>query len=158
MFSKRFLFLQVFLFLVLGSLLFTVYRQKMSVPALPVLGQVSHFSLDNSDGLKTSLEDLKGKVWVADFVFTTCGSICPMMTKHMNVLHRSFHDNDDVRLLSISVNPENDSPEVLNQFARKYKADTKHWFFLTGSREEITKIVVESFKLGDIKDPIFHSS
>ena len=155
MFSKRFLFIQItFIVLLLSS--FWLYQNRPK--PLPVLGVVANFKLKSSTGEVKSLTDLKGKVWVADFMFTSCGNICPMMTKNMSVLHRIFRPFQEIRLVSFSVNPENDTPEVLQKYAVKYQADPKQWFFLTGSREDITHIVVNSFKLGDIKEPIFHSS
>jgi protein SCO1/2 len=158
MLSKKFIIIQLIFWLGVGGIVFSYQQHKAKLNALPVLGVIQDFKLNNSDGFTTSLSDLKGKVWVANFVFTTCGTICPMMTKNMNILHRSFHEYNDVRLVSVSVNPEEDTPEKLTQYSRKYRIDTSHWFFLTGSREDITKLVVESFKLGDIKEPIFHSS
>ncbi len=172
MFSKKFLYIQIPLIIVAAVLLFAYLRKSSNitfsptiaqslpvvVKPLPVLGSVADFQLKSSDAQDVSLIDLKGKVWVADFMFTSCGSICPMMTKNMNILHRSFHDNVDVKLVSISVNPEGDSPEVMGAYARKYRIDTHQWYFLTGTRDAITKLVIESFKLGDIKEPIFHSS
>ncbi len=134
-----------------------LYRRPVAVP-LNVLAQVNDFKLINSDSQEISLKDFKGKIWVADFFFTSCGTICPMMGSHMGRLQRTFQSYPDVKLVSFSVNPEQDNPEVLKKYAKKYHADTRQWFFLTGSREEITKLMVTSFKMGDIKEPIFHSS
>jgi protein SCO1/2 len=156
MFSKKFILIQLLAVSVAACLL--VFYIRSAQPALPVLGHVQDFHLTNSEGKEVSLKDLKGKVWVADFFFTTCGSICPMMGNHMKRIHQAFKPYGDVRLVSFSVNPENDNPEVLKQYAKKYNADTRQWIFLTGSREDMTKVAVESFKLGDIKEPIFHSS
>ncbi len=158
MFSKRFLLFQIIAILICISLYVGYRLQQPQKKTLPVLGSVAAFTLNNSDGFETSLTDLKGKIWVGNLMFTTCGSICPMMTKNMNILHRSFREYNDVRFVSISVNPENDTPDTLKKYAQKYRIDTNHWFFLTGSREDITKLAVESFKLGDMKEPIFHSS
>ncbi len=81
-----------------------------------------------------------------------------MMTTHMASLHRSYMMVDDVRLVSISVNPDNDTPEVLAKYAKKFNANTQKWYFLTGSLSDIQKIAVKSFKLGQIDEPVFHSS
>jgi protein SCO1/2 len=156
MFSKKFLLSQI-LFLITAALLLFIYLEPKPVE-LNVLGQVNDFHLINSEGQSVSLKDLKGKVWVADFFFTTCGNICPMMTGHMSRLHNLFKPYADVKLVSFSVNPENDSPQALKAYANKFHADTNRWLFLTGTREEITKVAVESFKMGDIHEPIFHSS
>jgi hypothetical protein len=76
----------------------------------------------------------------------------------MSRLSQVFKNYSNVKLVSFSVNPENDNPEVLKAYAKKFDADTRQWIFLTGSREAITDIVVKSFKMGDINEPIFHSS
>ena len=154
-FSKRFLFGQV-LFLAVLIALAAAYFHKPT-PPLPVLGEIQNFKLLNSDGKTTTLADLKGKVWAADFIFTTCGGICPVMSANMAKLHRSYALVDDVRLVSISVNPDTDTPAVLTAYAKRYKADTSKWFFLTGVEADIQKMVVGSFKLGKIDEPIFHS-
>ncbi len=155
-FSKRFFIVQL-CFLVLFGAGFFLYKNK-TAHTLPILGQVEDFELTNSMGQKMSLADLKGKVWVANFMFTACSGICPMMSKNMRVLYQSFKMFDDTRFVSFSVNPENDTPQALQDYAKKYGANPQQWLFLTGSREDITKVVVDSFKLGDIKEPIFHSS
>ena len=130
---------------------------ELNRPRLPIVGQVADFTLKDSDGKDFSFNQLKGRVWIADFFFTSCSNICPMMTKHMAALNRSFALVPNIALVSITVNPENDSPEVLKSYAKKQNANP-NWHFLTGSREDITKVAVQSFKLGDIKQPIFHSS
>lgn len=142
-----------------GFLIFSVvlFQGAFKVENLPVYGQVNDFRLLDTQGREFRLKDLRGKVWVVDFIFTTCGGICPMMTKNMAALYRSFLPIDSVEMVSISVNPENDTPAVLAAFARKYHADSTKWHFLTGVREEITRLAVESFKVGSLEEPIFHS-
>ncbi len=134
------------------------FRQAVAQPPLPRLGHVADFQLLDTRGKEFGLKDLKGKVWVADFIFTTCGSICPLMTKNMAALQRSYHLVDDAAFVSISVNPEYDSPEILAQFAKQFAADTNQWHFLTGPREAITNLAVKSFKVGSVEEPIFHSA
>jgi protein SCO1/2 len=156
MFSKKFLVAQVFI--LFAVILLLIFYPRQAPNDLDILGKVKDFQLINSNELPFSLKNLKGKVWVADFFFTSCGSICPMMSAHMNRLYQIFKAYKDVQLVSFTVNPENDSPTVLKKYAQKFNADTSRWVFLTGSREEITNVVVNSFKIGDIKEPIFHSS
>ncbi|OGX06114.1 MAG: hypothetical protein A2Z88_04275 [Omnitrophica WOR_2 bacterium GWA2_47_8] len=125
---------------------------------LPTFWSVQDFRLLNQEGTDVSLNDFKGKIWIADFVFTTCGSICPLMTKNMASLQRSYLLEKDVMFASISVNPEFDTPEVLKTFAEKWAVNNnKSWHFLTGQREDIQALAVSSFKLGDMKEPVFHS-
>ncbi|MDO8581000.1 MAG: SCO family protein, partial [Candidatus Omnitrophota bacterium] len=80
------------------------------------------------------------------------------MNKHMAALHRAFDKVNGVRLVSITVNPEYDSSDVLAAYAKKYQASPEKWIFLTGSREEITRLAVQSFRMGSIEEPVFHSS
>lgn len=157
MFSRKFIISQIVFVLIAALFVFRFIRPE--APAkLPVLGHIKDFTLIDSEGRQTGLAQLKGHTWVADFFFTTCSTICPMMSAHMGRLHQTFKDYPQVRLVSFTVNPENDSPEVLKGYAAKFKADTRQWMFLTGSREELTQVAVASFKLGDIKEPVFHSS
>jgi cytochrome oxidase Cu insertion factor (SCO1/SenC/PrrC family) len=155
MFSRRFIIAQIF-FICAFLLLFALKQSKSFF--LPVYGKVADFSLLDQNKKEVTLGDLKGKVWVADFIFTTCSGICPTMSKNMSALHHDFARRSNVRLVSISVNPENDSSEALNLYAKKYKAQGSQWIFLTGRREDIQKLAVESFKMGDMKDIVFHSA
>lgn len=156
--KKKFIKLAIFASFFFLCFSFYFFQKELRRPVLPVLGKVQKFFLVNSEGKPVSLENLKGKVWIADFFFTTCSGICPIMSKHMAALQRSFEAVPGVVLVSISVNPETDSSAILKQYAQKFKADTKKWYFLTGSSETITQLAVKSFKLGAINEPVFHSS
>lgn len=144
----------VTLFMIFTGVSFVRATQPRS---LPVYGEVQSFRLIDTSGKSFSETELENKVWIVDFMFTTCGTICPVMTKNMASLHRSYKLVDNVRFLSISVNPEQDSPEVLGEFASRYAADTTKWHFLTGPREAISDLAVSSFKIGHKDEPIFHS-
>ncbi len=157
--KKKFLFI----FIILNALLllftaFQYFSRNTTAKTLPVLGRVSHFSLVDIEGKPFGQTDLKEKIWIANFFFTSCAGICPILSSRMASLNRSFELEKDIHLISFTVNPEQDSPEILSEYARRFKANTKKWHFLTGSREILTQIAVQSFKLGDIKEPIFHSA
>jgi len=124
---------------------------------LPVIGSIPEFEFIDSEGRDISLTNLKGKVWVADFIFTTCTMACPIMTGNMNTIHKKYKKNDDLRLVSISVYPEYDTPEVLKKYASQYKADTDTWHFLTGNESTVKEVIKDGFKIGDYEDIIFHS-
>ena len=124
---------------------------------LPEIGMVPEFEFVNSEQETISLNNLKGKVWVADFIFTTCTMACPMMTGNMNIIHKKYKKNDDVRLVSISVYPEYDTPEVLTKYASQYDANTSRWYFLTGEESTVKRVIKDGFKIGDYEDIIFHS-
>ncbi|MAP03246.1 MAG: SCO family protein [Candidatus Marinimicrobia bacterium] len=124
---------------------------------LPKIGSIPQFEFIDSNGNTVTLNNLKGKVWVADFIFTTCTMACPMMTGNMNLVHKKFKKNDDVRLVSISVYPEYDTPDVLKEYASQYDADTEKWLFLTGDESSVKNIIKDGFKIGDFEEIIFHS-
>ena len=133
------------------------YKYSQPVKELPEIGNIPQFEFTDSDGNTVTLDNLKGKVWVADFIFTTCTMACPMMTGNMNIVHKKFKKNDNVRLVSISVYPEYDTPEVLKNYASQYDADTEKWLFLTGKEDAVKDVIRDGFKIGDYEDIIFHS-
>lgn len=122
------------------------FRGKDTEP-LPVLGQVPDFSLIERSGRAVSLADLKGQVWVADFVFTHCAGPCPLLSRRMQSLQEPLADHPGVRLVSFSVDPERDTPEVLADYARRYGAGER-WLFLTGEKEPLYWLIMDGFKLG----------
>ncbi|MBO70554.1 MAG: SCO family protein [Candidatus Marinimicrobia bacterium] len=147
------IYIGVAIFLIISLL----YKDSQPVKELPEIGNIPQFEFTNSDGNTVTLDNLKGKVWVADFIFTTCTMACPMMTGNMNIVHKKFKKNDNVRLVSISVYPEYDTPEVLKNYASQYDADTEKWLFLTGKEDAVKDIIRDGFKIGDYEDIIFHS-
>ncbi|HSF43889.1 MAG TPA: SCO family protein [Thermoanaerobaculia bacterium] len=118
----------------------------------PVLSQVPDFRLTNRDGRPVRLADLSGAPWVADFIFTRCPASCPMMTARMARFGRDLPKDLPVRLVSFSVDPEHDTPEVLERYAKSFSAPDR-WLFLTGTREQIRSLSIEGFKLGLEMDP-----
>jgi protein SCO1/2 len=142
-------FLVVALLVVAAATL--VQRLRRPEP-LPVYGKLPAFSLVNRDGRAIRLEDLAGAPWVADFIFTRCPASCPMMSARMARLDRDLSRDLDVLLVSISVDPAYDTPEVLERYARKFQAPER-WLFLTGEREDVRRLSVEGFKLGLDMDP-----
>ncbi|MEA1882456.1 MAG: SCO family protein [Candidatus Marinimicrobia bacterium] len=144
---------------VVAIILATTYFLKVlkSNSGLPMIGTIPEFSFTDSRGEEITRGDLNGKVWVADFIFTTCNMACPVLTGNMNLVHKAFKNNNDVRIVSISVYPEYDTPEVLREYASRYDADTNRWHFLTGPEESVQDIIKEGFKMGDYEDIIFHS-
>jgi protein SCO1/2 len=120
------------------------------------------FTLTERSGKPVSLADLKGKVWIADFFYTTCPGPCPMLTSRLSDLQKQLANDADVRLVSISSDPEKDTPEVLREYASHFGAGDR-WLFLTGQKTAIYKLANEGFKLGlaedkTAKEPISHST
>ena len=124
----------------------------------PDYGTVPSFELFDQLGNTFTKDELLGDVWVVDFGFTTCAGPCPIMTAQFSELQDRFSDQEDFRLLSISVNPEYDTPEVLKRYGDDYGADHSRWTFLTGDREKIRSLAWEGFHVGKEEDPIFHST
>ena len=134
-----------------------IYKNTNEQDSLPVIGGIPNFEFVDSEGRDVGLSTLKGKVWVADFIFTTCTMACPIMTGNMNIIHKKYKKNDDLRLVSISVYPEYDTPEVLKKYASQYEANTDTWHFLTGNESTVKEVIRDGFKIGDYEDIIFHS-
>jgi len=134
-----------------------LFKESSTLDDLPISGSVPDFEFTDSNGETITREDMEGKVWVADFIFTTCTMACPIMTGNMNIIHKSFKDDNNVRIISISVYPEYDTPEVLKEYASRYNANTDRWHFLTGPEESVKNIIKTGFKIGDYEDIIFHS-
>ena len=147
------------LYIIVAITLFGTYMMKGSKNdyQLPKLGSIPSFEFTDSDGNLISKKELTGKVWVADFIFTTCTMACPVMTGNMNLIHKAFKNNDKVRIVSISVYPEYDTPEILKEYASRYNANTNRWHFLTGPEENVKLVIKNGFKMGDYEDIIFHS-
>jgi protein SCO1/2 len=120
----------------------------------PILGQAPDFDLVNRDGTSISNADLRGSPWVADFIFTRCGQSCPRMTAAMIRLGNGLPKDSEVYRVSFTVDPEHDTPEVLQAFAETWGIDDSRWLFLTGDMEAIHRMVVEGFKLAlDVEPP-----
>lgn len=133
---------------------------------LPVLAEVPSFSLIQRDGSTVTRDDLLGAPWIADFIFTRCPGICPLMSLTMQRLGERLPSGSAVRLVSISVDPEFDTPEVLTAYAERFNAPSS-WLFLTAEHAETThELARKGFLLavdpdpapGTTEEPILHSS
>jgi protein SCO1/2 len=91
--------------------------------------------------------DLLGRVWVADFVFTRCAAVCPILSTRLKSLSQRIGPDDAVRYVSFSVDPAHDTPQVLAEYAARYQADPDRWMFLTGDMNEVERTVVQGFKI-----------
>ena len=122
----------------------------MSAPpareALQKYWTLPDFSLTERSGQAVGLSDLAGKVWVADFIYTTCPGPCPILTSRLGELQKALGGDSGVRMVSISTDPENDTPEVLKAYAERFKAGPQ-WMFLTGKKDAIYSLARDGFKL-----------
>lgn len=107
--------------------------------------KIDDFKLFNQDGKTVGIDDLRGKIYVADFFFTTCGNMCPKMTFQMERLNEMFAEDDDFMLVSHSVTPEIDSIPVLKAYAIEHHAEAPKWHLLTGEKEDIYKLARQSY-------------
>lgn len=151
-----------FVFLVLAGLIFLVYSfisgGSDSAKTLPKVNVVSSFALIDQDGKMFGDEDLRGKVWVVDFIFTRCKGPCPLMTEKMAELQREFKGDERVHFVTITMDARFDSPKVMKEFAEERGADFSTWHFLTGNAEEILSIARNIFKVPADRDPEMHTT
>ena len=110
-------------------------------------GAVPDFKLTERNGGDVSLAQLRGKIWIADFIYTTCTDTCPLQTAAMAKLQKEFAAKTNVQFVSISVDPDRDTPPVLSAYADKHAADQRRWYFLTGQRDQVIKLVRDGFHL-----------
>ena len=121
--------------------------------------KVPDFNLTNQQGELLALSDMMGKIWIADFIFTNCPTICPAMTSEMARLQSEFVAAP-LYFVSFSVDPERDTSEVLSRYAKAYGADDRRWHFLTGEKEGIYELAKDGFSLaaGHNGSEILHST
>ena len=96
---------------------------------------------------RSASAQLRGKIWIADFIYTSCVDTCPLETAMMAKLQEEYAHKADIQLVSFSVDPERDTPQALSVYADKYQADPQRWFFLTGQRDRIVHLVQDGFHL-----------
>lgn len=145
------------------ALLFVLFAACHHRSDLPRLFPVPEATLTAETGRPLNLASLKGNVVVYDFIFTNCGGTCPMMTAQMRRLTGKIAKDAPVRFVSISVDPARDTPQVLRDYAIRYRNDPR-WIFLTGDRDQIIRLSVDGFKLAaggtpqTAAEPLLHSS
>jgi protein SCO1/2 len=127
--------------------------EERPLEGLQAFGAVPPFSFTERDGRRITLSDLKGKVWIVNFIYTNCPDTCPIQSAQMREIQEDFNNEKDLRLVSITVDPARDTPEVLSEYARRFSADPARWFFLTGDKEVIYKFAESGFRLGAVEIP-----
>jgi protein SCO1/2 len=109
---------------------------------------VPFFYFRNQDSLLKKSTDYKGKVWIADFFFTSCPTICPKMTKNLRFLNNNLKDlASDIQFMSFSINPDFDTPSQLKRYKEHYQINSKNWDFLTGNEDETHRLGIENFQI-----------
>jgi protein SCO1 len=125
--------------------LFSFFLPALDPAYAPVAIDVKPFELTERSGKPVTLADLDGKVWVANFFFSQCNGMCNKTMPVMGELQKIFAGKPDVMLVSISVNPEDDTPELLRKYAEAQGADSEQWLFLTGTEAEVHAVIQKSF-------------
>ena len=125
--------------------------------------EIPKFEFINQNGDTITNNDYAGKIYVADFFFTTCPGICPKLTKHMKILEDLYSKNDQIKFLSHTVMPWHDSVSVLNEYGKRYDIESKKWNLVTGDKEEIYRVARDgyfadnSFKTQESVNEFIHS-
>ena len=144
-----------------------ITRPEKALEGLGDFGTVPDFSLVERSGNSLNLSDLHGKIWIVNFIYTNCPDTCPLQSAEMANLQGELAHEATLRLLSITVDPERDTLQVLSRYADRFGADPQRWLFLTGEKEEIYRLAQQGFRLSAVPvskgegndDPIFiHSS
>ena len=114
---------------------------------MATLGEVPAFQFTDQNNESVNNSNYKGKVYVVEFFFSTCPSICPIMNTNMLKVQEEFLNNENFAIASFTIDPIHDTPEVLKEYADRYGANHKQWHFLTGNKSDILKLSNEGFKL-----------
>jgi len=124
---------------------------------LPVIKPAPYISGVNFDGKQVTSEALNGKYWLASFMFTSCGDICPRLNSQISALFGEFKEYQDLKFVSISVDPENDTQEVLKKYAERYGAKPDKWYFLRMPIDTVKNLSLEGFRIATLDAPLSHS-
>ncbi|WP_053404129.1 SCO family protein [Persicobacter sp. CCB-QB2] len=163
----------VFHFIFIGILAFTLFSCESTKKELPILGprttvenivdgqsqtdtlyhKIGDFAFYNQDSVLLTNKDFEGKIYVADFFFTTCPTICPIMKTQMVRVYEEFKDEAQVKILSHTIDPEHDDVALLHKFAGQLGVEAPKWNFVTGEKSEIYRIGQESYMVSALEDP-----
>ena len=143
----------VLIALTLGAIFLAWRVQQIEVEsiAMPIYSKVADFTLTNQINKVVTMEDLRGKIWIADIIFTRCAGPCPQMTRNMRALQDALDGDGSVMFISLTTDPGFDTPEVLERYGKKFDVDPDEWWLLTGSKVEIARLAVDGLKLTAIQ-------
>jgi len=158
--TSRFLwgFLAIAIAAALGAAVWTALRvwprqggwDERPLEGLKNFGTVPDFSLIERSGKPFGLVDLRNKIWIANFIYTSCKDTCPLQSAEMAKLQGELAQRENLRLVSISVDPERDNPQILSRYAERFHAQPGFWLFLTGEGEAIRRLAQEGFRLSAV--------
>lgn len=150
--KKVIIYLGFFGLLLAGFYGILMYTTDFTKVKLPILNTVQNFSFLKQDSTRVSLNEVKGRIYVAEYFFTTCKGICPKMNKNMKAIYGQYKSDPNFLIISHTVNPETDSLPVLNHYADSLGASANNWWFVTGSKADLYKAARESYLLDDPKN------
>lgn len=136
-----------FIILVFGIWAVPKIVANFSEPDMATIGKVPDFSFINQDGKTITNDSYEDKVYVAEFFFTTCPSICPIMNRNMVKIQNEFYGNPNLGIASFTINPEYDTPEILKAYAESYKITNANWHLMTGDKTDIYNLANAGFNL-----------
>lgn len=125
---------------------------------LPVLGKVQDFEFTNSDSSTFYSKSLKNKVWLFNLFFTSCQGPCPLITANLKNIYSEYNSKSNFQMVSLSVDPQRDTPEKLTAYAKRFKVEPSKWYFIVGSEDKMREVAVNSFQLGTLEEPTMHSN
>lgn len=149
--SKKAVFLIVFFTVLVMGFYFALSAviPGFTKKRIPPISRIEPFSFINQDGKRFTNEDMKGKVAIVNFFFTTCTSVCPRMNNNLKPIYRAFKNNPGVLFLSFTSDPQRDSAARLKRYADSMQVDTRRWIFLTGRKDSLYQAARYSFKIDD---------
>jgi protein SCO1/2 len=131
--------------------------QKTHSIDLPKIKNAPTFSGMNFDGTVFDSKSLKGKVWLASFMFTSCGDVCPKLNSQLSALFGEFKDYPNINFVSITVDPDNDTQEVLKKYAERYGAKPTKWAFVRMPIDSVKNLSLEGFRIASLNAALDHS-
>jgi protein SCO1 len=149
--SRKLIFYLVFFAVLVVGFYFVLTRviPGYGKVKLPVLSTVQPFAFTNQDGKRVTERDVEGKVFVTEYFFTTCPSICPMLNTNMLTIYEAYKNEPGFIIVSHTSDPDNDSAGRLKQYADSLHVNTEHWWFLTGRKDSLYKAARNSYLLDD---------
>ena len=135
-----------------SSVFLPIYGEKKIIDGDTIYHQIASFNLTNQIGQVVNQNTTKNKIYIANFFFATCQSICPMMSNQLQEVQKAFLADDSVLILSHSVNPLHDTVAVLNNYADTYGAKTNKWHLLTGNKKQIYDLAKTSYLVNAFED------
>ena len=152
--SKKIWFYSLFFLVLIVGFYFMLTRliPGFGKVGLPQISKVRDFSFLNQNGERITNKDVEGKVYLAEFFFTTCPGICPKMNTNLRPIYEKYKNNPDFLILSHTVNPSTDSVGQLKHYADSMGVDSRHWIFLTGKKDSLYLAARLSYQLDDPKN------